>query len=218
MILQVLPSPQHGSMVPKHQPDDICSVTEVGVSGDRKNKSLRWMVFVGFWGYPYDLAGWFQGKSQSKMDDELGVTLWPRKPPCGKWNSMIKWLVLVRNERTSEVKFHEHQLTQCAFYAGNFLEWSQSLVSEPSQQPPATHPATLRLAPVRRKQWIHMNPQYCLVSPWQSPCLTPNAPPWHFRSPGCKMPVAGTRSKTDCSGWTKATEIHRDRNQQEEWV
>ena len=33
--------------------------------------------------------------------------------------------------------------------AGNFREWSQSsLVMSSSQQPPATHPATLRLAPV----------------------------------------------------------------------
>ena len=32
-----------------------------------------------------------------------------------------------------------------AFYAGNFREWSQSsLVMSSSQQPPATHPATLR--------------------------------------------------------------------------
>ena len=52
MILQVLPSPQHGSMVPKHQPDDICSVTEVGVSGDRKKQIPQMDGFCGFLGVP----------------------------------------------------------------------------------------------------------------------------------------------------------------------
>ena len=52
---------------------------------------------LGKWGYPKN-AGWFieNGKSQSKMDDDLGATprLW--KPPYGK----------------SALKIHEHQIYQ----------------------------------------------------------------------------------------------------------
>ena len=115
--------------------------------------------------------------------------------PSGWWYSPIHWRVWARDYESTG---HSYWCVLRREVSG--MIQSITFVMPSSQQPPATHPATLRLAPVRRKQWIHMNPQYCLVSPWQSPCLTPNAPPWHFRSPGCKMPVAGTRSKTDCSG------------------
>ena len=42
-----------------------------------------------------------------------------------------------------------------AFYAGNFRGWSGQLSISSSQQPPATHPATLRLAPA--SLWEHEN-------------------------------------------------------------
>ena len=82
-----------------NQTSDICSVTEVGVWGDRKNKSLRWMVFVGFWGAPMtSLVGFRENPNLKWMMN------WGYPYDLGNLHvgSEIPWTsndLLVRNER-----------------------------------------------------------------------------------------------------------------------
>ena len=93
----------HPNMVPwfqsTNQTSDICSVTEVGVWGDRKNKSLRWMVFVGFWGAPMtSLVGFRENPNLKWMMN------WGYPYDLGNLHvgSEIPWTsndLLVRNER-----------------------------------------------------------------------------------------------------------------------
>ena len=64
------------------------SFVEDPLMGASNDPMVR-VFFLGFpWGYP-KIAGWFlwTGTSYTKMDDDLGVPLWLRKPPCHYYHS-----------------------------------------------------------------------------------------------------------------------------------